>query len=103
MATNLESRIVRPRPVRQAKPPSMPGASDRAIFKIASAQRRSHVRAKVVDGNKLAVLFEECHRLGPNLDRDPLPFSNIRHLADVLKVAHARFSVYTFLDEPSEP
>src|SRR5438128_2301982 len=94
MATNLEPRIVRPRPVRQPKPPSMPRASDGPVFEVPPAQRRSHVRAEIINGKKLTVLLEQRHRLGPNLDGDPLPLGNIRHPTDILKFAHTAHSVY---------
>src|SRR5437879_11749486 len=63
VAADLDARVVGPGAVGQAKPPGVPGTRDNVVLHITPAERRSHVRAHVVDGKELAVDAENGDQL----------------------------------------
>src|SRR5689334_12180926 len=50
---DLDSRVIAPFAVVNAEPPGVPGAGHDSLLHVAAGQRRAHVRAKVVNREKL--------------------------------------------------
>src|ERR1019366_5644867 len=82
MATDLDTWVIRPDAVGDAKAPGVPGAGDDAVFDIAAGERRAHVRAAIVDGGRLAV--EKEHGDEPMPDRHGLAFAFLQ----IMQLAH---------------
>jgi hypothetical protein len=66
---DFDARVIAPRAILHSKSPSVPRASDDALFDTAFGQRRAHVRAKVIDGEKLIALAKDRHHAFINGER----------------------------------
>src|SRR6516164_9119935 len=88
ITTDLDARIVRPGPVRQAEAPGMPGTGDDAFLQVTAAEGSPHVRADIVDGKVLALKPKDCDQLVANHHRLAFAFDYIIDPADGVKIAH---------------
>src|SRR6266478_376659 len=88
IAADLDARIIRPGAVGQPKSPSVPGASDDPVLQMASAQRISHVRAGVINGEVSASFAKNGNQFIRDPDHTPLALGQLADPAHGMEFSH---------------
>src|SRR5262249_33212223 len=81
--------IIEPGSAADAEPPRVPGARDAAIFHVTTRQRRSHVRAGVVNRRVIAVHQKDGNHPAGDFVTSPLTLGDVADAGDGLKFCHA--------------
>lgn len=66
----------------------MPGACDRAVFDVTSAERGAHVRARVVYGEELSLVSKDSDRFIADLHRSAFAFVKVIDFAHPVVFRH---------------